>query len=194
MAKFTTLTSRIVPLLANDIDTDQIIPARFLKVTNKEGLGDNLFADWRYRPDGTPRSDFVLNKAEHQGAEILLAGHNFGCGSSREHAPWALTAFGFRAVISTSFADIFSNNALKNGLLPIRVSEEEHQALVALASARSDLMVTVDLSEQLLTIPGGRKITFPVDGFSKRCLLNGVDELGYLMGFAKDIEAFEQSR
>jgi 3-isopropylmalate/(R)-2-methylmalate dehydratase small subunit len=194
MATFTTLTSRIVPLLANDIDTDQIIPARFLKVTNKEGLGDNLFADWRYRPDGTPRPDFVLNKPEYRGAEILLAGHNFGCGSSREHAPWALTGFGFRAVISTSFADIFANNALKNGLLPIMVSTEEHQELIRLTSARSDLEVAVDLADQVLTLPGSRKIFFPVDGFSKRCLLNGVDELGYLLGFAKDIEAFEQSR
>jgi 3-isopropylmalate/(R)-2-methylmalate dehydratase small subunit len=194
MANFTTLTSRIVPLLANDIDTDQIIPARFLKVTNKEGLGDNLFADWRYRPDGTPRPDFVLNKPDHRGSEILLAGHNFGCGSSREHAPWALTAFGFRAVISTSFADIFSSNALKNGLLPIRVSAEEHQTLVTLTVESPDVVVTVDLAEQLVMLPGGARIFFPIDGFSKRCLLNGVDELGYLLGFAKDIEAFEQSR
>jgi len=194
MAQFTRLTSRVVPLLANDVDTDQIIPARFLKITDKQGLGDSLFADWRYNPDGTQRHDFVLNKPEHRGAGILLAGHNFGCGSSREHAPWALTGFGFRAVIGTSFADIFASNALKNGLLPIRVTEAEHEELVNLTTATPDAVITVDLADQALILPDGRVIRFPIDGFSKRCLLNGVDELGYLLGFAEDIEAFEHSR
>ena len=129
MAQFTTVTSRLVPLPMNDVDTDQIIPARYLKVTDKAGLGANLFADWRYQADGTPKADFVLNQPEHQGAQVLLAGDNFGCGSSREHAPWALTGYGFRAVISTSFADIFRSNALKNGLLPVVVDPETHQML-----------------------------------------------------------------
>ena len=133
MAQFTKLTSRIVSLPVNDIDTDQIIPARFLKATDKKGMGDNLFADWRYNADGSPKADFVLNKPESAGCQILLAGDNFGCGSSREHAPWALTGFGFRAVISTSFADIFRSNALKNGLLPIIVDEKTHQMLFDLA-------------------------------------------------------------
>ena len=129
MAQFTTLTSRVVPLPANDVDTDQIIPARFLKATDKSGMGDHLFADWRYNSDASPKADFVLNKPGSKGAQILLAGDNFGCGSSREHAPWALTAFGFRAVISTSFADIFRNNSLKNGLIPIVVDDATHKML-----------------------------------------------------------------
>ena len=129
MAQFTTLTSRVMPLPVNDIDTDQIIPAQFLKVTDKNGMGDNLFADWRYNADGSPKADFVLNKSESKGSQILLAGDNFGCGSSREHAPWALTAYGFRAIISTSFADIFRSNSLKNGLIPIVVDQETHKML-----------------------------------------------------------------
>ena len=156
-------------------------------------MGDNLFADWRYEADGSPKADFVLNKPESKDAQILLAGDNFGCGSSREHAPWALTGYGFRAVISTSFADIFRNNSLKNGLLPIVVDEETHKRLLALVdeSPRPDL--TVDLASQTLSFPGG-SVTFPIDPFNKTCLLNGVDELGYIMNFENEIAAFETER
>jgi 3-isopropylmalate/(R)-2-methylmalate dehydratase small subunit len=192
MAQFTTLTSRVVPLPVNDIDTDQLIPARFLKATDKKGMGDNLFADWRYNPDGSPKPDFVLNNPTFNGAQILLAGDNFGCGSSREHAPWALTGFGFRAVISTSFADIFRNNALKNGLLPIIVDMDTHRALFDWAEEAPTATLSVDLASQTLTLPDGRQVTFPIDGFSKACLLNGVDELGYILGFEKQIAAFER--
>jgi 3-isopropylmalate/(R)-2-methylmalate dehydratase small subunit len=192
MAHFTTLTSRIVPLPVNDIDTDQIIPARFLKVTDKAGLGANLFSDWRYNADGSSKADFIINRPEVQGAQILLAGDNFGCGSSREHAPWALTGYGFRAVISTSFADIFRNNALKNGLLPVIVDAEVHRSLFDLTEEALAATLTIDLASQSLTLPDGRKVTFPIDGFSKSCLLNGVDELGYILGFEKQIVAYEK--
>jgi 3-isopropylmalate/(R)-2-methylmalate dehydratase small subunit len=191
MAQFTTLVSRIVPLPANDIDTDQIIPARFLKATDKNGMGDHLFADWRYNADGSPKPDFVLNKPEHQGAQILLAGDNFGCGSSREHAPWALTGFGFRAVISTSFADIFRSNALKNGLLPIVVDAETHRMLFEVLEEIPHAEVTIDLATQTMTLPTGQMVTFPIDGFSKTCLLKGTDELGYLLSFEKQVAAYE---
>ncbi|MBN2388105.1 MAG: 3-isopropylmalate dehydratase small subunit [Anaerolineales bacterium] len=191
MAMFTTLTSRLVPLPVDDIDTDQIIPARFLKVTDKAGLGAALFSDWRFHEDGSPRADFVINKDEYQGARILLVGDNFGCGSSREHAPWALTGFGFRAVISTSFADIFCNNALKNGLLPIIVDAETHQELFDLTEEAPHAEVTIDLASLTVALPGGRKISFPVDPFSQTCLLDGVDELGYLLLFEDRIAAFE---
>jgi 3-isopropylmalate/(R)-2-methylmalate dehydratase small subunit len=190
MAQFTTLTSRVVVLPVNDIDTDQIIPARFLKATDKKGMGDHLFADWRYNSDGSSKPDFVLNQKESQGAKILLAGDNFGCGSSREHAPWALTGFGFRAVISTSFADIFRNNALKNGLLPIIVDEATHKMLFDLIEEIPRAELTVDLATQTLILPNGT-VTFPIDPFNKTCLLNGVDELGYIMGFEKEIAEFE---
>ena len=190
MAQFTSLTSRVVLVPVNDIDTDQIIPARFLKATDKNGMGNNLFADWRYNNDGSPKADFVLNKPESAGAQILLAGDNFGCGSSREHAPWALTGFGIRAVISTSFADIFHNNALKNGLLPIIVDEKTHQMLFELAEETPRAELTVDLASQTLSYPGGF-VSFPIDPFNKTCLLNGVDELGYILGFEKEIAAFE---
>ncbi len=194
MAQFTTLTSRLMPLPANDIDTDQIIPARFLKATDKLGMGNNLFADWRYNADGSPKADFILNKPDFQGAQILLAGDNFGCGSSREHAPWALTGFGFQAVISTSFADIFRNNALKNGLLPIVVDAATHQDLLDLTEESPQAEVRVDLASQTVTLPGGKTVNFPIDGFSKACLLNGVDELGYLMGFEEKIKAYEAAQ
>ncbi|HUI65331.1 MAG TPA: 3-isopropylmalate dehydratase small subunit [Bacteroidota bacterium] len=193
MERFTPFTSRVVLLPVNNIDTDQIIPARFLKVTDKAGLGEHLFTDWRYLPDGTPRPDFVLNRAESRGAEILMAGDNFGCGSSREHAPWALTAYGFRAVISTSFADIFSNNALKNNLLPIRVSESESRELLDLLSKEGASPLGVDLEGQTVELPTGKKINFPIDSFAKSCLLNGVDELGYILRFNDAIRAYEQS-
>lgn len=190
MAQFTTLTSRFVVIPACDIDTDQIIPARFLKATDKSGMGDNLFADWRYQADGSPIADFILNQPEAHVSQILVAGDNFGCGSSREHAPWALTGYGFRAVISTSFADIFRNNALKNGLLPIIVDEETHQLLFDLVDEAPRAELTIDLASQTLSYPGG-SVTFPIDPFNKTCLLNGVDELGYILGFEKEIAEFE---
>jgi len=190
MAQFTTLTSRALPIPVNDIDTDQIIPAQFLKVTDKNGLADALFYNWRYNDDKSPKADFIINKPESQGAQILLAGDNFGCGSSREHAPWALTSWGIRAVISTSFADIFRSNSLKNGLIPIIVDEETHKMLFDLVEEAPRAELTVDLASQTVSFPGG-SFTFPIDAFSKTCLLNGVDELGYIMGFEKDITAFE---
>ena len=192
MAKFTTLTSRVVVLSVNDVDTDQIIPARFLKTTDKAGLGASLFADWRYQADGSPRADFPLNAPRAAGAQVLLAGDNFGCGSSREHAPWALTGFGFRAVVATSFADIFRNNALKNGLLPVAVDAESHAALLAQLRRTPEAEVTVDLGEQVLRLPDGRITCFPIDGFSRTCLLEGVDELGYLLNFADRIADYER--
>lgn len=181
----------LVALPINDIDTDQIIPARYLKVTDKEGLGKACFSDWRYESDGSPKPDFILNKPEYQDAEILIGGHNFGCGSSREHAPWALMGAGFKAVISTYFADIFRNNSLKNGLLPIVVDEETHHQLISLAEEDPESAVSVDLEAQTLTLPDGRSVQFPIDGFAKYCLLNGVDQLGYLLGLDHDIVAFE---
>jgi 3-isopropylmalate/(R)-2-methylmalate dehydratase small subunit len=181
MASFTTLTARVAVLPVNDIDTDQIIPARFLKTTDKAGLGKSLFADWRYEADGSPKAGFVLNQPGAAGAQVLLAGDNFGCGSSREHAPWALTGFGFRAVISTSFADIFKNNALKNGLLPVEVDAAAHAALKAALEKDPQAQVTIDLASQTLTWPGGAPVTFPVNAFSRTCLLEGVDELGYIL-------------
>lgn len=193
MAQFTTLTSRFVVIPACDIDTDQIIPARFLKATDKNGMGDHLFADWRYHADGSPKTDFILNRPEAAGCQILLAGDNFGCGSSREHAPWALMGYGFRAVISTSFADIFRNNALKNGLLPIVVDEVTHKKLLDLVNKNPRPELTIDLASQTLAFPGG-SVIFPIDSFNKACLLNGVDELGYIMSFEKEIAAFETSR
>ena len=193
MAQFTTLTSRVVLLPSTDIDTDQIIPAQFLKVTDKNGLADALFFHWRYNDDRSPKTDFVLNRPESQGARILLAGDNFGCGSSREHAPWALTSYGFRAVIRTSFADIFRNNSLKNGLIPVIVDPKTHQMLFDLLEEVPDTELTVDLATQTLSFPHG-SVTFPIDPFNKACLLNGVDELGYIIGFEKEIAAFEDRR
>jgi 3-isopropylmalate/(R)-2-methylmalate dehydratase small subunit len=174
-----------------DVDTDQIIPAQFLKITDKNGLADVLFFHWRFNDDGSPRMDFVINKPESKGAQILLAGDNFGCGSSREHAPWALTAYGFRAVISTSFADIFRNNSLKNGLIPVIVDYQTHQMLFDLLEEVPDTELTIDLATQTLYFPQG-SVTFPIDPFNRACLLNGVDELGYILGFEKEIAAFER--
>jgi len=191
MAQFTTLTSRMVALPVNNVDTDQIIPARYLKVTDKAGLGEALFSDWRYNTDGTPKPDFVLNQPQAQGAAIMLAGDNFGCGSSREHAPWALMGYGFRAVISTSFADIFRNNSLKNGLLPVIVDAEAYRSLLDLVEEVPNAEVTIDLASQTVALPGGQVVSFPIDGFSKTCLLNGVDELGYIQSFSDQIAAFE---
>ncbi|MEO8358120.1 MAG: 3-isopropylmalate dehydratase small subunit [Chloroflexota bacterium] len=191
MAQFTTLTSRVMPLPVNDIDTDQIIPAQYLKVTDKNGLGDALFFNWRYKDDKTPKKDFILNKPESAGCQILLAGDNFGCGSSREHAPWALTSYGFRAVISTSFADIFRSNSLKNGLIPVVVDDETHKMLFDLIEEVPNAEFKVDLESQTLSFPNG-SVIFSIDPFNKICLLNGTDELGYIMSFEKEIAAFEQ--
>ncbi len=191
MEPFTTLTGRLVAIPKDHIDTDQIIPARFLKTISKTGLGQNLFADWRYDDEGRPLPDFPLNRPESQGALILLAGDNFGCGSSREHAPWALADFGFRAIISTSFADIFRNNALKNGLLPLIVDDDTHQQLLSLVSEDPTTEIAIDLDTQSLLLPDGRRVNFPIDAFSKVCLLEGLDQLGYLLKHGPAVEAFE---
>jgi 3-isopropylmalate/(R)-2-methylmalate dehydratase small subunit len=191
---FTTIQSRMVPLKIDNIDTDQIIPARFLKTISKVGLGDQLFCDWRYDSQGQPKPDFILNQARAQGAAILLAGDNFGCGSSREHAPWALTQFGFRAVISTSFADIFKQNSLKNSLLPVVVPREIHAELFAMVEKDQNVEVTVNLADRKLILPDGRSVEFPVDEFARHCLLEGVDELGYILNQETAIAAFEAGR
>ncbi len=194
MEKFTTFTSRLAPLPIDNIDTDQIIPARFLKTTSKAGLGDQLFFDWRYDEKGNPNPDFILNRPEGRAAQILLAGDNFGCGSSREHAPWALTQYGFRAVISTSFADIFKGNSLKNSLLPIVIPPGAHKALFAALLADPDASVTVDLAAQTVTLPDGSSAKFPIDEFAKHCMLEGVDELGFILQQSGAIAAYEAQR
>jgi 3-isopropylmalate/(R)-2-methylmalate dehydratase small subunit len=194
MKPFKNFESRMIPLPINNVDTDQIIPARFLKTTSKEGLGDQLFNDWRYDAQGRPKPDFILNQPRARGAQILLAGDNFGCGSSREHAPWALTQFGLRAVISTSFADIFKQNSLKNSLLPIVVPPDAHAGLFEAVTKDPGATVKVNLETQTLTTPAGREVWFPVDEFSKHCLLNGVDELGYILGQEPAIAAYEAQR
>ena len=194
MKPFTNFESPIVPLPINDVDTDQIIPARFLKTISKQGLDQQLFYDWRYDGQGNPKPDFILNQPRAKDAEVLLAGDNFGCGSSREHAPWALTQFGFRAVISTSFADIFRGNALKNSLLPIVVPPDVHQALFAAIEKDPEARVKIDLAAQKLALPDGRAVEFPVDAFSKQCLLDGVAELGYILKRDAAIATFEKQR
>ena len=190
MEKVTTITSRTVVLPVENVDTDQIIPARFLKATSKVGLGSKLFADWRFAGDGTPKADFVLNQPASAGANVLVAGDNFGCGSSREHAPWALYDYGFRAVISTSIADIFRNNSLKNGLVPIVVDAATHAKLLAAPGAE----VKVSVADQTLTLADGTKAKFPIDPFARYCLLNGVDELEFLLSQEAAIAAFEVKR
>lgn len=194
MEKFTPFTSRLAPLPVDNVDTDQIIPARFLKTVSKEGLRDQLFFDWRYDAEGKPNPDFLLNKPEGRAAQVLVAGDNFGCGSSREHAPWALIQFGFRAVISTSFADIFRGNALKNSLLPIVVPPDVHKALLQSAAADPATTVTIDLAEQQLKLPDGSAVTFPIDAFAKACMLQGIDELGYILKQEEAIAAYEAKR
>jgi 3-isopropylmalate/(R)-2-methylmalate dehydratase small subunit len=184
----------MAPLAINNIDTDQIIPARFLKTTTKQGLDQQLFCDWRYDAEGNPNPDFILNQPRARGAQVLLAGDNFGCGSSREHAPWALTQFGFRAVVSTSFADIFKQNSLKNSLLPIVVPQDVQAELFAAAAKDPDAVVKIDLVNQTLTTPAGRKVEFPIDAFSKHCLVEGVDELGYILQHEAQIAAYEARR
>jgi len=187
MQPIRTIESRTVVLPFTNIDTDQIIPARFLTTTTREGLGKQAFADWRYDASGAPKSDFVLNQPEVAGCSILVAGRNFGCGSSREHAPWALLDFGFRAVISTEIADIFRSNSLKNGLLPIVVDQDTHAWLTSHPGAQ----VKIDLESGSITLPTGATATFPIEGFARYCLLNGVDELGFLLQQAPAIERYE---
>jgi 3-isopropylmalate/(R)-2-methylmalate dehydratase small subunit len=189
---FTTFTSRVVPLAAENVDTDQVVPARYLKVTDKAGLADALFRDWRFEEDGSLKEPrFVLDRPEMAGRRILLAGDNFGAGSSREHAPWALTAWGIRAILSTSFADIFRNNSLKNGLLPIVVDPATHRRLFELLEADPDATLTVDLAEQGILLPDGSTVDFEVDPFAKVMLLAGTDEIGYLLSKVPAIEAYE---
>jgi 3-isopropylmalate/(R)-2-methylmalate dehydratase small subunit len=194
-----TFTSSYVTLPRENVDTDQIIPARFLTTTDRTGLGPHAFQDWRYRADGSPNPDFILNQEVARGAEVLVAGHNFGCGSSREHAVWALAGSGFRAIISSSFADIFRGNALGNGLLPIEVSPEVLASLVIphersecrdLSSLQSD-RVTVDLESRTLTLPGGEVVIFSVPPFSRYCLLNETNEMSFLLNAAPDVDAYE---
>jgi 3-isopropylmalate/(R)-2-methylmalate dehydratase small subunit len=192
IAPVRTIESRYVVLDAQNVDTDQIIPARFLKVTDRAGLGDALFADWRYDESGFARTEFVLNRPEARGAEILVAGHNFGCGSSREHAPWALRGYGFQAVVSTRFADIFHSNALKNGLLPVTIPNEVHERLVAWPASGARPILKIDVASETLTLPDGTDVRFPIESFAKHCLLEGVDELGYLLNAADEIAAYEE--
>jgi 3-isopropylmalate/(R)-2-methylmalate dehydratase small subunit len=190
MEPIKTFSSKTVVLPTENIDTDQIIPARFLKATSKNGLGEKLFSDWRFDGSGAVKADFALNKPEAKGARVLVAGDNFGCGSSREHAPWALYDYGFRAVISTSIADIFKNNSLKNGLLPIAIDAASHKKLLAAPGAE----VTISLEAQTVTLPDGSTAKFSVDPFSRYCLLNGIDELQFLLSQDAEITKFEKSR
>jgi 3-isopropylmalate/(R)-2-methylmalate dehydratase small subunit len=190
MDAITVFRSRTVVLPSTNIDTDQIIPARFLTTTTREGLGAALFADWRYAKDGTLRPDFVLNQPAAAGRRVLVAGRNFGCGSSREHAPWALLDFGFRAVISTELADIFRSNSLKNGLLPIVVDDDTHEWLVA----HPGVEVEIDLPAAQLRLPDGRSAQFPIEAFSRYCLMHGIDELGYLLNQSPAIDQYEKLR
>ncbi len=181
--------SRTVVIASSNVDTDQIIPARFLTTTTKEGLGRQLFADWRYAPDGTPNPDFILNQESARNCQVLVAGRNFGCGSSREHAPWALVDYGFRAVISTEIADIFRSNSLKNGLLPVTVDAATAAWLIENPGAE----VSIDLQSARLTLPTGVAVAFPIEPFARHCLLNGLDELGYLRSKLADIERYESA-
>ena len=186
-------TSKVIPLLVDNVDTDQIIPARYLKGTSKDGLGQGLFADWRYDGDGRPREGFVLNRPEMAGRSVLLAGANFGSGSSREHAAWALQGFGFKAVLAPVFADIFRNNALKNGLLPVELPADAHAELAAATEADPGAEVTVDLEAETVTLPGGRAVGFSVDPFARQMLLDGTDELGYLLSQGAAVAAYEDA-
>jgi len=181
------IQSKTVVLPRENVDTDQIIPARFLKVTDKKGLGKALFSDWRYDASGAPRPDFVLNQPEAAGCRILVAGDNFGCGSSREHAPWALADYGIQAVVSTRIADIFRSNCLKNGLVPVVLDRESHARLLAAPGAD----ITIDIEARTISLPGGGTASFPIDAFARYCLMNGVDELGFLLSQDSAIAAFE---
>ena len=191
MEKFSTLTAHCVPVNRNNIDTDQIIPARFLKVTTRDGLGKNLFYDWRYHEDGSPREDFTLNQPQYGGAKILVAPHNFGCGSSREHAPWAIADLGIRVIIAVSFADIFKNNSMKNGLLPVTLPEAVVLKLLDDVVKNPALAVSINLPEQTVSIPGQPEQTFEIDPFRKKCLTEGLDDIGYTLAHAARIDAYE---
>jgi 3-isopropylmalate/(R)-2-methylmalate dehydratase small subunit len=184
------ISSRTTVLNKSDVDTDQIIPARFLTTISREGLGARLFNDWRFLPDGTENPEFVLNKAESKGCEVLVAGHNFGCGSSREHAPWALLDYGIRAVISTGIADIFRSNSLKNGLLPIVVDKKSHEWLMSNPGSNVD----IDVSRTTLSYGDGNTVSFPIDGFARHCLIEGIDQLGFLQNEKDAIRRFEETR
>ena len=192
--KFTTLVSTVVPLPIENIDTDQIIPARFLKATTREGFGENLFRDWRYDSNGEPKADFVMNSAIYKG-EILVAGKNFGCGSSREHAAWAIDGAGFRAVVSSFFADIFRNNALNNGLLPVTVSQDMLEEIFKTAKANPSAQLKIDLEAQTIEIEGtSLKESFEIAPYKKQCLMNGYDDVDYLVSIHQEIKDFEQKR
>ncbi|MDM8568236.1 3-isopropylmalate dehydratase small subunit [Thiotrichales bacterium HSG1] len=201
MQKFTTLTGLVVPLDRSNIDTDAIIPKQFLKSIHKSGFGPNLFDEWRYLDHGEPgqnctnrplNKDFILNQADYQGGEILLTRHNFGCGSSREHAPWALLDYGFRAIIASSFADIFYNNCFKNGILPIALDKQEVDSLFT--SVIPNYKLTIDLSTQVVNTPNGEKFSFEIDNFSKYCLLNGLDDIDLTLQHADAIKAYENKQ
>jgi len=191
MEKFTTFTSKVIPLLQTNIDTDQIIPSRYLKAIDKASVIEGLFYDWRHNADGSVNEDFVLNKPGYKGRKIILAGDNFGCGSSREHAPWAITGWGIQAVISTSIGDIFKNNSLKNGLLPIVVDEGTLVSLFDLVEEVPDAELTIDLEAQCVTLPDGSSFNFEIDPFAKQCMLAGVDQLGYILSKDEEITRFE---
>lgn len=188
------ITSTCAPLNRNNVDTDQIIPARFLKGTTKAGLGEKLFYDLRYNEDGSDRQDFPLNQPAYKGGRILVAAHNFGCGSSREHAPWALKDYGFQAIIAISFADIFKNNSLKNHLLPVSLPEELVMNLLSRIEGEPGLTVEIDVEKQEVTIPGQPALRFEIDPFRKTCLMEGLDDIGYTLQHLKDIEAYEARR
>ncbi|MCR6642143.1 MAG: 3-isopropylmalate dehydratase small subunit [Sporocytophaga sp.] len=193
MEKFVTITSNITPLAIEDIDTDQIIPARFLKATTREGFGDNLFRDWRYDEQNNPKKDFVLNNSDYAGAKILVAGKNFGCGSSREHAAWAITDAGFKVVVSSFFADIFKNNALNNGLLPVQVSQQFLNTVFEKVQADKNLKLNVDLEKQKIEIVGHNvSESFEINDYKKTCLINGYDDIDYLLSIKDKIEAYEK--
>ncbi len=195
MEKFITLTSSVVPLPIENVDTDQIIPARFLKATDKSGFGDNLFADWRYNKDGSPKADFVLNNPSYAGSSILVAGKNFGSGSSREHAAWAIDGYGFKVVVSSFFADIFRNNALNNGVLPVVVSAEFLAEVFAAVNADAKTTLTIDLVNQTITNnANGKSESFEINAYKKECLLNGLDDIDYLLSKKPLIEAYEAAR
>jgi 3-isopropylmalate/(R)-2-methylmalate dehydratase small subunit len=191
MQPFITLTVTAAPLRAENVDTDRIIPARYLTAVTKEGMGEGLFRDWRTNADGSPKADFVLNRPEYKGAEVLIAGRNFGSGSSREHAVWALTDYGFKAVITPSYGDIFYNNSLKNGLLPVTLPEAAVNMLLDLVEEEPETQITVDLENQVVVLPDGQRLPFEIDAFRKMCLLQGVDDLGYLLSKVDAIAAHE---
>jgi 3-isopropylmalate/(R)-2-methylmalate dehydratase small subunit len=191
MQKITTISSHVIPLLLDNVDTDQIIPARFLKTTKKDGLGEHLFTDWRYHQDGTPNLEFIFNQPDVAGAKILLAGTNFGCGSSREHAPWALLDWGIQAVIARSFADIFRSNALKNGLLPVELDAQEHSEIARTVLHDPTFHSIIDLPTQTISLSSDQTASFPINPFARHCLMEGIDQLNYILSFSEKILAYE---